>query len=742
MNTQRVGRDLKEFSRFKPKVIPDYIAVEVIKTDGEFYYVKNPRQMKYLTLSADEYYIMENMDGKKNFEQLVRLYFERTKELASTKIKNLILMLAENGFLENSDQLWTLIPKPVKKTSLNETFLELFKGIKFYQTGYYTAEGLFESIYNSLGSLIFSPFMISLIIIFALGGVILFFNEMATTPHYLFQIKDSYGLGFTFTYFLVIFLFLNRSFIKGTGLKAINRSVLNLEFYFLYGLFNAPVDDRDSIIASRREKISFYTGAILSYFFPVAVAAPFLIFYENQWNVYTQTALITIFVSMVMAYLQATPFMESDGMKLMEEIFNISQLRLRTATFFQKRFFLGKVELSKEAYREQMIYTMVGLYGLLWLVGLGYIAYKLFSIIFYYDAIEGIYYLNPAFGDIFIFEPYTYRIFTILLFLPVILLSIFFILYLLYRLVVNIVGTIKELIMHMQAGKGIVTPFLPEMIEELKQVPLFSALSEEELKEIANHLKIEKFPAGRNIVTQGEEGDKFYTIRSGWADVIYEEKSGLEHVVAELGPGDCFGEIALIENVKRTATVRAKTDIELISLDKETFRKYFVETFGTGEKITFIIRTSQFLKKMPLFGDFSSKELLEIVTKMQLTEVTAGTNIIKQGEIGDKFYMLQEGEVEVILEQITDEGYKEIKLAELGPGSYFGEIALLKNVPRTATVRAKTDCKLIWLDKENFLKIFKQHLGAISEILKVTEKRLKEQEAIKGEQKDQRNGEG
>ncbi len=736
---QSRGRELKEFSKFRPRVIPDYVAVQVIKTDGEFYHIKNPRQMKYLTLTADEYYLLEKMDGRRNFETLVRLYFERTKELASTKIKNLILQLAENGFLENSDQLWRIIPKPIKRPTLQEVFIELFRGIKIFQTGYYAAEGLFETIYTTIGGLIFSPFMISLIIILSTIGIILFFNQLASTPHSLFQINESYGLGFTFTYFLIIFILLNRAFIKGTGLKAIERSVINFEVFFLYGLIYPRTNDSDSIMSSRREKIFFYTGAFLSYLFPVAVAAPFLIFYEGEWNTYTQVALITIFISLFVAYLQATPYLESDGVKLLEEIFNISQLRLRTSTFFKKRFFLGKVELSKEAYREQLIYTLVGLYGIIWILGLVYISYKLFNIIFYYDIIEKVYYLNPAFGDIFIFEPYGYRIFTILLLLPAVILLIFFTIYLILRFISTLIGVIKEITIKLQSGKGIIEPFQPEILEELKQIPLFSALNNEELKEVAKHLKLEKFPANRNIVTQGEEGDKFYTIRSGWANVIYEEKSGLEHIIVELGPGDCFGEIALIENVKRTATVRSKTEIELISLDKETFRKYFVETFGTGEKITFIIRTSQFLRKMPLFSDFSSKELLEIVSKMQPLEVSAGTTIIKQGDIGDKFYLLQEGEVEVILEQITDEGYKEIKLAELGPGSYFGEIALLKNVPRTASVRAKTDCRLLWLDKENFLKIFREHLGAISEIMKLSEQRLKEQEELK--RKSQNKGE-
>ena len=735
MKSQRVGRDVKEFSKFRPKVISDYITVRVIKTDGEFYNIKNPRQLRYLVLDSDEFYIFEKMNGRENFESLVTLYFEKTRQLATTRIKNLIIKLAEKGFLENANQLWQIISKPAHKKSTEDLFASLLKGIKLFQSGYYRAEGFFEGFYNSIGKYFFSPYAIFLVLILATTGIILFFHQISSTPHYLFQINDSYGAGFTYTYFLIIATIILEALTRGSSLKAINRGVLNFKLYFPYGLFTTDILDDDSLMASRKEKIFYFFSYITSLIVPIAFVAPFLILYEGEWNTYTQVSLITVFVSLFLLYLAINPFIESPGIKLTEEIFNLSTLRKRTATFFRKRFFMGKLTFSKDFYREELIYTLTGLYGLLWLAGLIYISWKLFNILFYYDALERIYYLNPTFGNIFIFEATEYKIFTVLLLLTPVILGIIFAIYLAYLFIKFIVEFAEEIVRVLTSGKGSISPFSSEIFSELKEVPLFVALGEEELKEVAKHLKVEKFPNGRNIVTQGEKGDKFYTIKSGWANVIYEGISGMEDIVAELGPGDCFGEIALIENVKRTATVRAKTDTELISLDKETFKKHFVETFGTGEKITFIIRTSQFLKRLPLFADFSSKELFEIISKMQSMEVGPGTIIIKQGEIGDKFYLLQEGEVEVILEQITEEGYKEIKLAELGSGSYFGEIALLKNVPRTATVKAKTACKLLWLDKENFLEIFRKHLGAISEILKVTERRLEEQKKFKEEEK-------
>ena len=119
---------------------------------------------------------------------------------------------------------------------------------------------------------------------------------------------------------------------------------------------------------------------------------------------------------------------------------------------------------------------------------------------------------------------------------------------------------------------------------------------------------------------------------------------------------------------------------------------------------------------------------------MELKEVKTGHIVIKQGEIGDQFYILQDGEVEVILEQYKDNRYKEIHLATLGAGSYFGEIALLKDVPRTATVRTTKESTILILSKNDFLGIFKEHLGSISDMLKLTEKRIEEQKKAKEEE--------
>jgi MFS family permease len=107
------------------------------------------------------------------------------------------------------------------------------------------------------------------------------------------------------------------------------------------------------------------------------------------------------------------------------------------------------------------------------------------------------------------------------------------------------------------------------------------------------------------------------------------------------------------------------------------------------------------LRQMPLFRPLSPATLDELASSLIPVSATAGTDIVRKGEHGDRFYVVASGEVEVELlgEQV----------ATHGPGDHFGEIALLRDVPRTATVRAKTDVELYALERDEFLSAVTGH---------------------------------
>ena len=112
------------------------------------------------------------------------------------------------------------------------------------------------------------------------------------------------------------------------------------------------------------------------------------------------------------------------------------------------------------------------------------------------------------------------------------------------------------------------------MEDILQQVPLFSGLKGKQLKRIAEAMTERAFPAGQEITKEGEVSVGFYVIQEGRASVTMNEQR-----VGELGPGDHFGEISLIAETPRAATVRAETDMRCQGMTSWDFRR-LVESNG------------------------------------------------------------------------------------------------------------------------------------------------------------------
>jgi CRP-like cAMP-binding protein len=105
-----------------------------------------------------------------------------------------------------------------------------------------------------------------------------------------------------------------------------------------------------------------------------------------------------------------------------------------------------------------------------------------------------------------------------------------------------------------------------ERLELLHANPIFAPLPEPTLEHLADALDEVRVSAGEEIVRQGEPGDRFYLVKDGTLDVSVDGRK-----VKTLGPGESFGEIALLRDVPRTATVRAQGDAELYALDRRVF---------------------------------------------------------------------------------------------------------------------------------------------------------------------------
>ena len=122
-------------------------------------------------------------------------------------------------------------------------------------------------------------------------------------------------------------------------------------------------------------------------------------------------------------------------------------------------------------------------------------------------------------------------------------------------------------------------------------------------------------------------------------------------------------------------------------------------------KLEGVLGVRMFVRKVPILSGLSHAVLEDLASRMTLEEVPNGTAVVSQGEVGDRLYILKDGEAEVSAR--GDDG-REAALATLSKDDHFGEIALLRDVPRTATVRAKGPLELYSLGREDFERLLER----------------------------------
>ena len=262
--------------------------------------------------------------------------------------------------------------------------------------------------------------------------------------------------------------------------------------------------------------------------------------------------------------------------------------------------------------------------------------------------------------------------------------------------------------------KAYVPRVIPKTEEQIARIKdrcmlsfIFNSLEDKELKTVIDSFEEKKCPAGKNIITQGEEGDVLYLVDSGELDCEKVFKAGDKPTYLKTyKPGESFGELALLYNAPRAATIRAKTDSVLWALDRECFNNIVKDAAMKKRE-----KYENTLKKVEILKSIDPYELGQICDALKTVNFKAGDNIIKQNDTGDVFFILDEGHCHA--EKVFEEGKPAQRVKEYDPCEYFGELALLKGEPRAASIYADTDCKLLSLDR----MAFKRLLGPLEKIL-------------------------
>jgi cAMP-dependent protein kinase regulator len=218
---------------------------------------------------------------------------------------------------------------------------------------------------------------------------------------------------------------------------------------------------------------------------------------------------------------------------------------------------------------------------------------------------------------------------------------------------------------------------------------MFANLEANDLNIVIGAMKEVSVGVDENVINQGDSGDFLFVIESGKFDCIKDDK-----VVKTCQSGDVFGELALLYNCPRAATVKSKEKGVLWQLDRETFNAIVKEAAQKKRQ-----RYDTFLAKVPLLSSMDAYERSQLADALRSESFDNGQTIVSQGEVGNKFYIIEEGEAVAKKNGVEVMSY--------AVGDYFGELALIRNQPRAATVTCKGNAKMLSIDKGSFHRLLK-----------------------------------
>ncbi|KAJ8257219.1 hypothetical protein GJAV_G00183190 [Gymnothorax javanicus] len=243
--------------------------------------------------------------------------------------------------------------------------------------------------------------------------------------------------------------------------------------------------------------------------------------------------------------------------------------------------------------------------------------------------------------------------------------------------------------------------------EACRDILLFKTLDQEQLSEVLDAMFELRVTPQEHVIDQGDDGDNFYVIERGVYDI---EVRGT--CVGQYDNKGSFGELALMYNTPRAATIIAVTEGALWGLDRATFRRLIVKNNAKKRKMY-----ETFIESVPLLKSLEVSERMKIVDVLGMKSFQDGEQIIMQGDKAECFFIVESGEVKIMMKSKTkadQQDNTEVEIARCNRGQYFGELALVTNKPRAASAYAVGEVKCLVIDVQAFERL----LGPCKEIMK------------------------
>jgi CRP-like cAMP-binding protein len=673
---------------YRPKLAADIEVKRFTQRSGEDYYMlANPRDLVHYKIQGPDYELVKLMDGTRTVKEIVIERFSDSGEMDVGGVADFVYQLrSENFFVDPYEDVEAVVNRALNPSRRHEKLRQFLTNLRIeWKNPQAPVKWLYD---HGLRHALTKPFVL-LALVVVVGGIFAF---VANYRSRLFGLTGkSLAVGFFVLLAIQYFMILIHELGHALVLVQNGRRLKGAGFLIYFGCPAFYVESSDSLMMEPRKRVlqafagpyGQSIGAGIASI--VAWAYPQWVVSETLYR-YTVLAYLNIFLNLI-------PILELDGYFMLSDWLRTPDLRPRSVEFLRHDF-LHKLRTRERFTRNDLgllVYGLLGVVGSILLLISGYIFWRILFgglvVSLWNGGIEtrvilillGLFLLNPVIRG-------TIRVFA------------------------AIGRRVKALISRIRFR--LQRRWRVEAAEMIDQLSVFDDVSEEVLSELAGRVRLRSFSAGQPVVRQGERAEAFYVVRKGVLRVVEEDPTTGEEIrtLRSLGRGEAFGEVGLAEAAPRGATVRAAEDVEVFEIDKGTF----------GELLADILRAPRFaptmqsvaeVRKMACFSHLETDELVELVGQGEWVNVAPGEAIVEQGEEGDAFFAISSGQVEV------SQDHQRVRT--MGPGAHFGEIALLLDVPRTATVRAVTPVRAFRLGREGFDNLVRDsfHKGTLNPVI-------------------------
>jgi CRP-like cAMP-binding protein len=232
----------------------------------------------------------------------------------------------------------------------------------------------------------------------------------------------------------------------------------------------------------------------------------------------------------------------------------------------------------------------------------------------------------------------------------------------------------------------------------LPKTPFFSVLTEEQLRMAIDRVRLIQLAEGEILFAMGDAGKEMYVVAEGEIAVLVPQE------MARLQEGDFFGEVSLLVNQPRNATARATVPSQVLVLDRPLVRDLISASPKVLKVLLRFLRerlVATLAQTSPMFAPFSESERALLTSKFRFLEVDRNVRVIEQGQPVTGLFVLLAGEAAAVADGKPVSHYQ--------AGEFFGEIALIRGIPATATVVALQKSYVLHLPRKDFNEVIMTH---------------------------------